>query len=133
MIATFVRNTCPHYYYRLGSRRGRAARLATIIISYNNSCKGPWSPKIKGDDVDEEDVFGVAAGCQRDACVGAGKNLRTEAVALGAGLAPAAEGARGLGRRGREAIRRQHQIQGLSGAATRQGVRSLRHGARRHR
>ena len=45
----------------------------------------------------------------------------------------AAEGAGGLGFLGREGLGRHHQVQGLSLAAARQGVRPLRHGARRHR
>src|SRR6266852_7185774 len=61
---------------------------------------------MRGDDVDEEDVSGVAAGRRCDACVGAGKDLRTEAVALGTGVASAAKGAGRLGRRGRKSIRR---------------------------
>ena len=61
------------------------------------------------------------------------KTFELKIVALGAGLASAAEGAGGLGRRGREGIRRHHQVQGVPGAAARQGVRPLRHGARRHR
>ena len=63
----------------------------------------------------------------------AGKDVRTQAVALGAAVASAAKGAGGMGRLGREGFRRHHQIQGLSGAAARQGLRPLRHGARRHR
>jgi hypothetical protein len=52
-----------------------------IIISYNNVRKGPLKPGItEGDDVYEENVFGVAAGRQCDACrdagFGAGKDLR---------------------------------------------------------
>src|SRR5256886_17635359 len=64
---------------------------------------------IRGDDGDEEDVIGVAAGRQCDACVGAGKDLRIKAVALGTGVASAAKVAGGLGRRGRKRIRRYHQ------------------------
>ena len=63
----------------------------------------------------------------------AGQDFRTQAVALGSAVASVAEGARGLGRIGREGFRRNHQIQGLSRAAARQGLRPLRHGARRHR
>src|SRR5665213_3973385 len=62
-----------------------------------------------------------------------GKELRTQAFALGAGLASAAKGAGRLGRRGRESIRRHAALQSLSGAAARQSLRPLRHGARRHR
>jgi hypothetical protein len=38
--------------------------LAMIIISYNNICKGRSKPSMfmRGDDVDEESVLGVAAG-----------------------------------------------------------------------
>ena len=46
---------------------------------------------------------------------------------------PAAEGAGRMGRLGGEGFRRHHQIQGLSRPAARQGLRPLRHGARRHR
>ena len=66
-------------------------------------------------------------------CIGAGQDLRAEAVALGAGDASSAEGHRGLGRRRGKGFRRHHQIQNLPVAAARQGVRPLRHGARRHR
>src|SRR5665647_2183424 len=114
MIATFVRNTCPPDCYRL-QRQPRPAGphvLAMIIISYNNSRKGPLKPRYhEGENVDEENVVGVAAGRQRDACVRAGKNLRAETVALGAGVASAAKGAGGLGRRGPEGVRRHAYLQ----------------------
>ena len=87
----------------------------------------------RGENVHEKSVVGAAACSRCDACVGAGKNLRTEDFALGAGLAFAAEGAGGLGGCGRKGFRRHHQVQGVSGAAARQGVRPLRHGARWHR
>src|SRR4029453_6084648 len=87
----------------------------------------------RGDDVHEKSVVGAAACGRGDACVGARKKLRVEDFALGAGLAFAAEGAGGLGGRGRKGFRRHHQVQGVSGAAARQGVRPLRHGARWHR
>src|SRR5450631_2563830 len=109
MIATFVRNTCSPGCYRLELRPLRRQRraLAMIIISYNNICKGPLKPGChEGDDVDEETSVGAAAGRQCDACVRAGKDRRTETVALGAGVASAAEGAGRLGRGGRKGIRR---------------------------
>ena len=62
-----------------------------------------------------------------------GKDLRAQAFALGAAVASAAEGAGRMGRRGRKGIRRHAALQGLSLAAARQGLRPLRHGARRHR
>src|SRR6201998_3179442 len=101
-----------------GTRRARRRRLAMMIISYNSSCKG--RPKrqphgIQGDRTDEEDVFGVAAGRQCDAVLRAAKNSRDEDFALGAGRASAAEGDGGLGRRGREGLRRYHPLQGLPG------------------
>src|SRR6185437_11384810 len=111
MIATLVRNTCSSRYCRLEPCEPRvSSRLAMIIISYNNVCKGDQSPKQHdGGDVDEEGVFGAAAGRQRDARVRAGEEFRLENLALGAGLASAAEGAGGLGCRGREGIGRHHQ------------------------
>ena len=64
---------------------------------------------------------------------GAGQDHRTQARALGAGVASAAQGLRGMGPIGREGVGRHDQVQDLSGRAARQGVRPLRHGARRHR
>src|SRR5450759_5186662 len=58
-----------------------------------------------------------------DGYVRAGQDVRAQAVTLGAGVASVAEGAGGLGRRGGEGLRRHHQIQGLSVAAARQGLR----------
>ena len=63
----------------------------------------------------------------------AGQDLRSQAFALGPADASAAESDGGMGRIGREGIERHHQVQGLSVPAARQGVRPLRHGARRHR
>ena len=63
----------------------------------------------------------------------AGQDLRSQALALGAADASAAEGDGGMGRIGREGLERHHQVQDLPVAAARQGVRPLRHGARRHR
>ena len=71
--------------------------------------------------------------CRRIRQFRPGQDLRTQAVALGAAVPPAAKGAGGMGRLGREGFRRHHQIQGLPRAAARQGLRPLRHGARRHR
>src|SRR6266852_3407663 len=137
MIATFVRNTCSIGYYRLWTAEASGRNphvLAMIIISYNSIRKGPSEALLsRGEDVDEENVLGVAAGSQRDAGDGAGKNHRAETVALGARIASAAKGAGRLGRRGPKSIRRQHYLQGFSGPAVGQGVRPLRHGARRHR
>src|SRR6202795_4402677 len=65
--------------------------------------------------------------------VGAGQALLTKTLALGAAVASVAEIDGGVGSLDRKRFRRHHQIQGLSGAAARQGVRPLRHGARRHR
>src|ERR1700741_5596906 len=62
----------------------------------------------------------------------AGQNLRAETLALGAAVASVAEIDGGVGRLDRKGVRRHHQIQGLSVAAARQGVRPLRNGARRH-
>src|SRR5579859_3644706 len=125
MIATFVRNTCSLdcYTFEAGRSRRWPSQLALVIISYNNICKGPSKPGCrKGRRVDEENAPGAAGGRQRVACVRAGEEFRTETLALGAGFASAAKGARGLGRRGREGFRRHHQIQGLPGAAARQGL-----------
>ena len=77
-------------------------------------------------------MMAMAGGLARPGS-GAGQDLRAQALALGAADASAAEGAGGVGRLGREGIRRQHQVQGVSRPAARQGVRPLRHGARRHR
>src|SRR5713101_7330943 len=77
MIATFVRNTCSIGYYRLWTAEARGRHphiLAMIIISYNSVRKGPSEALLsRGEDVDEEDVLGVAVGSQRDAHDGAGK------------------------------------------------------------
>ena len=67
------------------------------------------------------------------AAYGSGQDLRSEARPLGSAVPSAAEGAGRLGLFGREGLRRHHQVQGLSVAAARQGLRPLRHGARRHR
>src|SRR5215211_1573533 len=87
---------------------------------------GARSPPSSRESVHEKSVIGVAAGCQCDACDGAGEDLRTEDIALGAGVASAAEGAGGMGCRGREGFRRHRQVQGLPGPAAWQGVRPLR-------
>src|ERR1700722_20345554 len=55
----------------------------------------------------------------------AGQDLRAETLALGAAVASAAKIHGGVGRLDRKGFRRHHQIQGLSGAAARQGVRPL--------
>src|SRR5262245_22460847 len=70
-------------------------------------------------------------GRRAGAGAGAGQDLRTETVALGAAVASAAEGHRGLGLLDREGHQRHHQVQGVPGTAARQGLRPLRYGARR--
>src|SRR5262245_48656480 len=138
MIATFVRNTCFPRWCTLGRRLCAGAALAMMIISYNNDCKGrrkadgprEWT---EGDDADEEDVFGVVAGSKSDAGVWAGADRQPEDFALGTGFPSAAEGTGGLGGRSRKGVRRYHQIPGVSSPAARQGLRPLRHGARRYR
>src|ERR1700709_132694 len=100
MMATLVRTPCPLEHCRLECSGGGIGRvLAMIIIVDNNNCKGPSKPALmRGDDVDEDRIVGVAAGRRRDARfdarfdpgAGAGKDLRAEAVALGAGVASVA-------------------------------------------
>src|SRR5262245_40263619 len=69
---------------------------------------------------------------QRTRGIGAGQDFRAQAFALGAADASAAEGDGGMGRLGREGVERHHQVQDLPVTAARQGLRPLRHGARRH-
>ena len=76
---------------------------------------------------------GVAAFAVAPSALAQDKTVRAQAVALGAAHPSAAEGDGGLGRVDREGVERDHQVQDLPVAAARQGVRPLRHGARRHR
>ena len=64
---------------------------------------------------------------------GAGQDGRPQDLDLGAAGASAEPGAEGLGRRHREGVGRHHQGDAVPVRAARQGVRPLRHGARRHR
>ena len=75
-------------------------------------------------------ALGLALGL--GAAVGTGQADRAQAVTLGAAVTSVAGRDSGLGRRYPESLERNHHLQDLSGAATRQGVRPLRHGARRH-
>ena len=76
---------------------------------------------------------GVAVFGRRAVGARPGQDRRAQAVALGAAHPSAAEGDGGLGLVDREGVERDHQVQDLPVAAARQGVRPLRHGARRHR
>src|SRR5258708_19625443 len=69
--------------------------------------------------------YGDGCGCR----IRPRQDLRAAPVALGAAVASLAEGAGGLGLLDREGLERDDQVQGLSLAAARQGVRPLRHGA----
>src|ERR1044072_1911272 len=101
MMATFVRKP-GSLETRQAECRNRG-RLAMAMLSYNNIGKGHGSPQNHpGRDVDEESVAGGAVGRLCVAGAGAGKNLRAETVALGAGVASPAKGAGRLGSRGGE-------------------------------
>src|SRR5216683_1464683 len=65
--------------------------------------------------------------------LGAGQGSPAQDLAVAPACPSARAGHQGLGRRYREAIGRHDQIDRLSLGTARQGVRSLRHGARRHR
>ena len=98
------------------TRRRRCSRIEPSFILQHSSRRRRGSP--------------AARGARR---ARAGQDLRAQALALGAADASAAEGDGGMGRLGREGVERHHQVQGVPVAAARQGVRPLRHGARRHR